>query len=50
MYTYTVPGNYVVSLKVDDGNGGVNIAHIAISVGNTPPSASINELRSSCMA
>ncbi len=41
-FNYTQPGSYVVTLEADDGNGGTDTDTIAISVGNTPPTATIS--------
>ena len=39
--TYTVPGLVVITLRVTDGQGGVDTASVTVDVGNTPPIATI---------
>jgi len=39
--TYTQAGSHMVSLRVQDGDGGFDVASVLISVGNTPPVAAI---------
>ena len=40
-YTYTASGAYGASLQVTDGRGGSDTATVTITVGNTPPTATI---------
>ncbi len=40
-FTYNSTGNYAVSLRVDDGQGGTATAAAPVSVGNTRPDATI---------
>ena len=40
-YTYTASGAYAASLQVTDGRGGSDTATVTITVGNTPPTATI---------
>jgi glucose/arabinose dehydrogenase len=42
-YTYTSNGGYTPSLKVTDNDGASDTASVTITVGNTPPTAIINE-------
>jgi glucose/arabinose dehydrogenase len=41
-YTYTVSGSYTASLRVTDRQGASDTDSVTISVGNTPPTATIN--------
>jgi glucose/arabinose dehydrogenase len=41
-YTYTANGSYTASLKVTDSRGASDTDTVAIAVGNTPPTATIN--------
>ena len=40
-YTYTASGAYAAALQVTDGRGGSDTATVTITVGNTPPTATI---------
>ena len=40
-YTYTASGAYGAALQVTDGRGGSDTATVTITVGNTPPTATI---------
>ncbi|HSK95339.1 MAG TPA: PQQ-dependent sugar dehydrogenase [Euzebyales bacterium] len=40
-YTYTAQGTYTASLQVSDGRGGADTDTVAITVGNTAPTATI---------
>jgi PKD repeat protein len=40
-YTYTVAGSYTASLEVQDNRGASSTASVTITVGNTPPTATI---------
>ena len=40
-YTYTAAGAYAAALQVTDGRGGSDTATVTITVGNTPPTATI---------
>ena len=40
-YTYTASGTYAASVQVTDGRGGSDTATVTITVGNTPPTATI---------
>ena len=41
-FTYTQPGSYVASLRVTDPSAAAGTASVAISAGNTPPTAFID--------
>jgi PKD repeat protein/glucose/arabinose dehydrogenase len=41
-FTYTTTGSYNASLRVTDSNGASATASVTITVGNTPPTATIN--------
>jgi PKD repeat protein len=41
-YTYTTTGSYTATLRVTDSNGASATDSVAITVGNTPPTAAIN--------
>jgi PKD repeat protein/glucose/arabinose dehydrogenase len=41
-YTYTAPGSHIATLRVTDILGASAIASVTITVGNTPPTATIN--------
>jgi PKD repeat protein len=41
-FTYTSSGTYIAGLRVTDGRGGSSTDTVTITVGNTPPTATIN--------
>ena len=41
-YTYTIQGSYTASLRVTDNHGACDTATVTITVGNTPPTATID--------
>ena len=41
-FTYTSSGTYIAGLRVTDGRGGSDTDTVTITVGNTPPTATIN--------